>query len=131
MFKSVSFILLVLAQCCVFASPEKAFHPSCQSKIAGDYAALMANKQFTKKGEFAKAPFKIQTFQEVTELYFQAQGYTPEKIKDIETYSPVAVYAVSLRSANQWDCEYYVTLKLEAERKCTFSSVSFDHCAKG
>jgi hypothetical protein len=130
MSKLIPLILLLLIQSCFAEGQVPDSHVLCHGKKVGSYALAMAKLQWTKKGEFAQGPFKIGSVAEVSQAYFQEAGYSKEKIRDIEKYSPVEVYAVNLESANQWECLYYITLNARLQQKCVVQAISFDHCAQ-
>ncbi len=101
--------LLLLSVSTVSVAQE---NPVCSSKLAASYASAIANIQYPKRF------FNVMSAKEVTEAYF--------KEAKIKKHEPVEIYAVSLKSSDQWECLYYVTLN----RQCEFQAVSFHHCAK-
>lgn len=90
----------------------------CNSKLAASYASAIANTQYLKNGISIKGPFEVKSVDEITGAYFK-------EVK-IKKHEPVEIYAVSLKSSDQWECLYYVTLS----SKCDFKAISFHHCAK-
>jgi hypothetical protein len=98
-------------------------------KLASTYANVIAETQYPKTEKERKAPFKVNSVNEVTNAYFKEAGYNAKKLADMQKYDPSVVYGVSLISLDKWDCQYYVAFGINSSNKCTFKKVEFHHCA--
>jgi hypothetical protein len=107
------------------------------NKMAQDYAMVIANMQYPKTNKENKAPFKINTVNEVTESHLLETGKNKKQIAEMQKIDPVEIYAVSLLSADKWDCLYYVTVSVPVDfvnpalqQQCRFRTITAHHCAK-
>jgi hypothetical protein len=132
----IKILLFALSFSSTVSAAKKPERGMC-GNFAKNFAMVVANLEYPKNSQQTKAPFKVIDVKESTDSYFLESGYNKQKIAEMQKTDPVEIYGVALKSSDNWECMYYVTVMVpvdfiapEEQKQCRFKSISAHHCAK-